>query len=314
MIQDLVKIDDNDENLIVLKETIDEMSNILDLISDNASQMIQMELVKGKTYLIQGQVLDSAGHTLLSILGCSQRACFSDAFTLVRKFRDDLLQYLFIIFTLNGIKGLTDEEAKYYIGDFTDINKIIEGISLSMEILSSGSKKNPREKAMDLWLENTLSDDTHSQERKQYFDASKYIAFLKTDETINRCFELYLKSSWSTIDRRLNNYVHANGSKYIMANLPNFIYRHRKNMLRQLVSTTRGIMVIFISLLILIKPTLIQSSDYIDYLDMGQTPPEGSQYWIGPIFQNFIDTDIVRESSDLKQFLKDNNRYNMQIE
>jgi hypothetical protein len=92
------------------------------------------------------------------------------------------------------------------------------------------------------------------------------------------------------------------------------IYDHRKDAISHLISTIRDIMVIFISLIILIKASSIQSSDYIDYLDIEETPPEGSQYWVAAIIQNFIDTDIVRVSPCLKQFLKDNNRYSMQIE
>ena len=313
MIHDSIEIDDNDENMIVFKETLDEMSDLLDFISDNAFRQIQTEWIGNKTYLIQGQALDAARHTLSSIWGCCKYACFSDAFTLVRKFRDDLVQYLFIISTLDGIEGLSEEEAKKYLNDITDVDKVTEGITLLFEIISSGRKKKPHEKAVDSWLENTLSDDSHSQDRRLYFDASKYISMLKNDDTIKNCFELYLKPLWSTLDRELNNYVHANGSKYIMSNLPNYIYDHRKDIIIHLISTIRDIMVIFISLIILIKPSSIQSCDYIDYLDIGETPPEESQYWVAPIIQNFIDTDVVRVSLCLKQFLKENNRYSMQI-
>ncbi|EHQ88699.1 hypothetical protein DesyoDRAFT_1561 [Desulfosporosinus youngiae DSM 17734] len=313
MMHDSIEIDDNDENLIVLKETLDEMSDLLDFTSDSAFQQIQMEWIGNKTYLIQGQALDAARHTLSSIWGCCKHACFSDAFTLVRKFRDDLVQYLFVISTLNGIEGLSEEEAEKYLNDITDTDKVTEGLNLLLEIISSGRKKKPHEKAVDSWLDNTLSDDAHFQDRRLYFDASKYIFLLKNDDTIKNCFELYLKPLWSTLDRELNNYVHANGIKYVMSNLPNYIYDRRKDIIVHLVSAIRGIMVIFISLIILIKPLSIQSCDYINYLDIGETPPEGSEYWVASIIQNFIDADIARVSSGLKQFLKENNKYSMQI-
>lgn len=313
MIKDTVKISDDDDNIKLLKSTLDEMSDLLDIFLDNASHQIQIELNGNKTYLLQGQTINAAQHTLSSIWGCSRRACFSDAFTLVRKFRDDLIQYLFIIFTLNRVQGLTEEESKYYIGEGTDIDRIIEGLNRFADTISSGRKKKAEEKAVDSWLENTLSEDDHAKDRKQYFDASKYISILKTDKTIENCFYLHLQKLWSTIDRRLNNYVHTNGSKYIMANLPCCIYGRRKDMLIQLHSTLRDIMAIFVSLLVLIKPTYIQSCDYTDYLDIGETPPEGSQYWIASTVQHFIDTDIVRVSSSLKQFLNENNPFCMQI-
>lgn len=223
------------------------------------------------------------------------------------------MQYLFIVFTLDRMQVLTKEEATNYIGDGIDIDKFMEFVILMSNILSSGCRKSQQEKAVDSWLENTLSDGAHAQDRKQYFDVSKYIATLKSDETIKECFELYFESLWLTIDRRLNNYVHANGSKYITSNLPHYNYTRREDITIQLISSLKDFMIIFVSLMILIKPNYIQSCDYVDYLDMGETPPEGSQYWISPIIQSFIDTDIVRISPSLKQFLKDNNRYNMQI-
>lgn len=318
MIHYSIEIEDNDENLdenlMDFKKTLDEMSDLLDFFSSNAFQQVQVELIGNKTYLIQGQTLDAARHTLSSIWLCCKNACFSDAFTLVRKFRDDLIQYLFIISTLDGIKDLSEEELYKYLNDITNIDKVIEGINLQLLIRSSGLKKKPYEKAVDSWLENTLSDDSHFQDRRQYFDSSKYISLLKKDDIIKDCFEFYLKPLWSIIDRELNNYVHTNGSKYIRYNLPYYNYEQRKSILIQLISTIRDIMVIFVSLMILINPILIQSSVYIDYLDVGETPPEGSQYWIASIVQNFIDTDIMRVSSCLKQYLKENNRYSMQIE
>lgn len=313
MIQDSIEIDDDDENMVACRKTLEEMSDLLDIISDNASRMIQIELIGNKTYLIAGQALDAARHTLSSILGCCKHACFSDAFTLTRKFRDDLVQYLFIIFTLDGINGMSEEETQKYFNDIADIDKIIEGTNLFREIVSSGTRKQPHEKAVDSWLEDTLSNDDHFQDRKQYFDASKYISILKKDDTVKKCFDLYLKQLWSDLDRELNNYVHSNGSKYIMSNLPLYIFDDRKDIIEDLISTIRNSMVIFVSLIILIKSPYIQSCDYIGSLDIGETPPEGSQYWVAPIIQNFIDTDIVRISLDLKNFLKEQNKYGMQI-
>lgn len=315
MINDSIKIEDSDENMILLKEKLDEMSDLLDIISDNATMEALLEMTRNKTYLIQGQIIDAAIQTLLSIWGCCKHACFSDAFTLVRKFRDDLVQYLFIISTIDGIEDLSEEETGKDLIDLTNIDKILESLNLIVEIRSSGNRKKPHEKAVDSWLENTLSNEAHFNDRKLYFDASKYIEmFKKNDDNIKKCFDLYLKSLWSNLDRELNNYVHANGSKYIMSNLPYYVFEHEKDIIAQLISTIRDVMVVFISLIILIKSSYIHSSDYMDWLNVGEIPPEGSQYWISYGIQNFIDTDIVRVSSDLKNFLKENNKDGMEIE
>jgi len=44
----------------------------------------------------------------------------------------------------------------------------------------------------------------------------------------------------------------------------------------------------FLFLLILCSPLSIMSTDYIDYLECGQTPPNDSQYWVAPFIEQFI--------------------------
>ena len=193
MIKDSTEDSEKDEYMIILKQTLNDMSELLDFISDNASQQLKIELKDTKSFIIQGIALEASINTLSSIGICAERACFSDAFVLARKFRDDLIQYLFIIFTLNGVQGLSEEETRKYFGDISDIDRVMEGMELLSEILSSGTRKKPREKAVDSWLENTLAEDMHFKYRKQYFDASKYIKFLKEDTDIEECFNLFLE-------------------------------------------------------------------------------------------------------------------------
>jgi hypothetical protein len=43
----------------------------------------------------------------------------------------------------------------------------------------------------------------------------------------------------------------------------------------------------------------MMASDYIDYLDLGLTPEEGSQYLVAPFIQNIFDTEIKTKRIDL---------------
>ncbi len=40
-------------------------------------------------------------------------------------------------------------------------------------------------------------------------------------------------------------------------------------------------------------------SDYVDSLDCGITPEEGSQYWVAPFVQNIFDLVINKERPDI---------------
>lgn len=42
----------------------------------------------------------------------------------------------------------------------------------------------------------------------------------------------------------------------------------------------------------------IESSDYIDFMDMGEEPPEECQFWIAPIFQEFIDCEFTNDEKN----------------
>ena len=49
----------------------------------------------------------------------------------------------------------------------------------------------------------------------------------------------------------------------------------------------------------------MMSSDYIDYLDKGRTPPEGSEHWIAPFAQEAFDK-FVKPDAKLASFIRSN--------
>ena len=49
----------------------------------------------------------------------------------------------------------------------------------------------------------------------------------------------------------------------------------------------------------------MMASDYIDSLEIGMTPPEGSERWIAPFAQEAFDKYIVPYKA-LAEFIKDN--------
>ena len=47
------------------------------------------------------------------------------------------------------------------------------------------------------------------------------------------------------------------------------------------------------------------ASNYVDYLDLGQTPPEGSENWIANIAQETFNK-IIKPHKELALYLKEN--------
>lgn len=79
-----------------LREVIDETKTVLEFLSDTASMTI-LSFHFPKMFCIGTSNFLSAIKTLENILFCSERAAFSDANVLLRKYRDDLFQYLYFL-------------------------------------------------------------------------------------------------------------------------------------------------------------------------------------------------------------------------
>ena len=73
-----------------------------------------------------------------------------------------------------------------------------------------------------------------------------------------------------------------------------------------LLKDMRFITITFLFLLTLISPLSIMSTDYVDYLDCNETPPEGSQYWVAPFIVRFFQENSDLISENCLNYLREN--------
>ena len=76
---------------------------------------------------------------------------------------------------IQNIHSLTHEEAEKFTINSESIMKMIE---LDVSILVSGERKNDAEVAMEKWIYNVLESSENKEDRKQFFDTSKYKSYL----------------------------------------------------------------------------------------------------------------------------------------
>jgi phage terminase large subunit-like protein len=76
---------------------------------------------------------------------------------------------------------------------------------------------------------------------------------------------------------------------------------------------TSYIVTFFLVLIIMTESPLISSTDMMDYLNFNEEPPEDCQYELAPFIQNYKDEKVVKIHSELKEFVRDNNKYGMKI-
>lgn len=293
-------------------EKIDDVISLFEMLSNNASAKIKIRICSSRSYLMSDQTMQSSIYTLKSIAFCLKKSHISDAGVLTRKFRDDLIQFLFILETMELTQSLNACELDNYFDK--GYEGIICGIEELYRIHESGIKKTKRDIAIDSWFDNSLKNKDSIQYRREFFDTSKYIHYLKKEKQIKKLFDNYIGECWYLSDRKLNNYVHSNGREYIFRNIPQYTKQGFENYVEEITNLIIDIAAMFLCIYILIDPSCIQSSDFIDYTDAEMQPPENCQYWVAGIATYFIDKYVTQIHTGLKLYLKNENKYGMQIE
>lgn len=272
----------------------------------SSSNSFEMSIGSKGRYGISTEAMMSVQNTITTIDFCHSRNAYSDAFTLIRKCRDDLMQYLFILHVIQNTHGLTNEELENYTFDEASIIKMIEA---DFSILISGKRKNEVQLAMESWMYNELENSKNSKFRRNYFDASKYKKYLMSaDKNIEYIMNNFLNPLWNSSDRILNNYVHANGRKYLT---DNYVHQLNKEKIdSELIETLQHIVDIFLSLLAIIDSTKMMSSDYVDYMEMNAQPPENCQYWVLPCIVEYLNNHLENE---LLTYIQENEKNGMKF-
>ena len=145
-------------------------------LSDSTFSLVDLSYGEKGSFMISGEIMTSICKTLENIDFCYCRGAYSDAYTLTRKVRDDLMQYLFLLNVIQHRHGLTDEEAEKFTMNQESMMKMVE---LDLAICSSGERKTHAELAVEKWIYNELENSENAKDKKQYFD----------NRNINREFE-----------------------------------------------------------------------------------------------------------------------------
>lgn len=276
-----------------------------DLITYNGT--IISFITDKQTFNLDTTLIDSASKTLKSIKHCCSIGSFSDANTLIRKLRDDLIQYVFIL-------TIIENRETFIVGDLVELKQ--ENLKEFIESLSNlriNETLNDDEKAVSAWFNNTVFELKYTIRKKLGFE--NYMKVLKQNPNIIDVLEKYnLQKYWETLRKRLNDYVHNNGIGFSMHNSIKTYDKNLKTHLKNIIIRTDYISSFFMIVLLMVNPSLIMSTDYIDHIDLDLKPPEDSQYYVAPFIQEFLNLKITKLHPELKNYLKDYNIYGMKIE
>lgn len=101
--------------------------------------------------------------------------------------------------------------------------------------------------------------------------------------------------------------VHANGLRYVYDNYSYGFDKRKKDL--EVIESLQNVIDIFFATLAIIDGSVLRSSDYIDALEMGIDPIEGSQYWVPLVIDEYINE---RFSTELLTYIREKDVYGME--
>jgi len=210
------------------------------------------------------QIITSTQNTLESIKMLLEHGKINDVFSLTRRYHDSVII---------NIYALSYLEENYSLNN-TIVDKINNWVN--------NKEKLPQYKEMNNYIRN------HSSRLKH----------------INRL--LFKSQYYKNMRQRFNDHTHYNFFTYMLYNDNKMIdpLNNRIKFLDQLSIDIRNIFIKHFVWLFSLKDNYMMASDYIDYLDMGMTSPENSQYLVSSFVQEAFDKIIMKYRPDLAVELK----------
>lgn len=260
----------NDPDMIRLNDTIIEIRNFLDNLSYGALGR-DMVVLRNTAGINCNGILLSAVQTLESVRLCCGNCNFADAFTLLRKYRDDVFYYLYVqVVTRSADLG-------------KDFDK---------------TPRNKDEKKIFNWLHDQQEDLNINLVLKKIGMSEKVAPAIA---------KYHLKESFAEIGVRLNNFVHSNGVSFYNKLYTHYKADDSLSKIcEELENIIEYITVSFVFIAVLVNPAIVMSEDYIEYLESGQTPPEDSQYWIYPFVETYFSKHKHCLDDKCNEYLKEN--------
>ena len=114
------------------------------------------------------------------------------------------------------------------------------------------------------------------------------------------------ENRYKEIRERCNDHTHYNFYKNLLLNNKEILIENRNAILNVFSKDLENLFILHLSYLFYINDKYMMSSDYVDSMDLGLAPEEGSQYFVAPFVQEIFDKVIKKNRMDLATEIKDN--------
>lgn len=251
------------------KKSISEMRVVERFLEDFGFLSLDHDFILcGKHILSMQMITTSFELTCGSIISCCESGCIADAYSLLRKYRDDMFFYLYIVV-------------------YDKFNKLNHKSSSAVQMKTN----------IERWINNDLND-LHIGTILKSIDQSSHVK--------DAVQKYNLRSYFDVLGNRLNNYVHGNGISFYNRGINFYKKTDLQKQIDLLQKDMRSVTITFLFLLTLCSPHSIMSTDYVDYLEYNSDPPEKSQYWVAPFITDFFKRNIDLIDESCIKYLHDN--------
>lgn len=223
---------------------------------------------------IDSYVYSSAAGTLDSIALVLGNARIADAYALLRRFHDSAILNIYV-----------DELSNEWEKSFSIDNLPLEGLKTVKEWMR-GESALPEYRVMS-----------------QKIRASARLAPLSD--------LLFADDRYKKLRDRCNSHTHFNSYRHVLANNNEIHFPQRVQLFDRIKLDVIDLALLHMAYVFFAIPQYLMSDDYLDCLEVGMEPEEGSQYWVAPYLQEFFDSNIKAYRPDVAQLILDST--NMQL-
>lgn len=272
---------------------LESIKSVFEILSDNTFSQVKTWVIKeGHPVIDYGQTFYAITHTLRLVEYAYLLGDTTDAYLLMRRIFESVLQYLFF----HVIREKTRSE-NLEIND-ENIDKMFDSYLFDKNYETDKSK-------MDYWATNTPLDDKQRKQRRNSITIQNYIHSLNREAPIlEKCITSFFPKTISPLMIKMDEYAHGNALNS---------YRQEIKPHEMIENDALDLTIIILSYISLIDASLLRSNDYVGSLEFGEIPIEGSQAWIASVFSDFFDAYMDPKYPGLRKFLNNNNSAGMEI-
>jgi len=130
--------------------------------------------------------------------------------------------------------------------------------------------------------------------------------YIRNSDKLSEINELVDRKTYKSIRDRCNDHTHYNFYQSMLYNDNKIYLKNRLEYLNIFSKDLENICIMHFSYLFYLNDHYMISSDYVDSLECGITPEEGSQYDVAPFIQKLFENVIKKNRMDLAKIIKSN--------